>query len=79
MKVRHMMLLVLLLASLAWSKDTIKVTVAATHAVTHEDRGARAIVDKAIMGANAPTKQSESFNLDAPRDEAVTAPASMDQ
>jgi hypothetical protein len=56
---------VLLLASLAWSKDAMKVTVAATHAVTHEDRGARAIVDKAIMGANAPTKQSESFNLDA--------------
>ena len=50
----------LLLVSLAWSKDVMKVTVAATHAVTHEDRGGRAIVDKAIMGANAPTKQSGS-------------------
>ena len=58
-------LLVLLLASFAWSKDAMKVTVAATHAVTHEDRGGRAVIDKAIMGAHAPTGQSESFNLDA--------------
>ena len=55
---------VLLLATVAWS-NRMKVTVAATHAVTHEDRGGRAVMDKAIMGANAPTKQSESFNLDA--------------
>ena len=59
------MVLVLLLVSLAWSKDAMKVTVAATHAVTHEDRGIRAIADKGMLGANAPTKQSESFNLDA--------------
>jgi hypothetical protein len=60
-----MVLMVLLLSSLAWSKDAVKVTVAATDAVTHEDRGGRAVMEKAIMGANAPTKQYESFNMDA--------------
>jgi hypothetical protein len=41
--------LVLLLASLAWSKDAMKVAVAATHSVTHEDRGSRATWDKVML------------------------------
>ena len=49
----------------AQAKDVLKVQVAAVHSVTHEDRGTRATVDKAMLGAHAPTSQSESFNLDA--------------
>jgi len=56
---------IMLFPRLAWSKDTVQVQVVATHAVTHEDRGARATVDKGILGANVPTKSVESFNLDA--------------
>jgi hypothetical protein len=54
-----------LLVAFAQAKDVLRVQVAAVHSVTHEDRGSRAIVDKAMLGAHAPTSQSESFNLDA--------------
>ena len=47
------------------AKDTVKVEVVATHSVTHEDRDARAIVDKGMFGASIPNRQSESFNVDA--------------
>jgi hypothetical protein len=60
-------LIVLLFAmtSLAWSKDAqIDVEVKATHSVTHEDQSSRAMVDKGVLGAHAPTRQIESFNLD---------------
>lgn len=59
-------LIVLLFATttLAWSKDTVDVEVKATLAVTHEDQGNRAVLDKGILGAHAPTRQVESFNLD---------------
>jgi hypothetical protein len=56
--------LLFVMTSLAWSKDTVDVTVAATHAVTREDQSNRAVLDKGVMGAHAPTRQSESFNLD---------------
>ena len=54
----------LLLTGTAWPKDVAQVQVMAVHAVTHEDRGSRAVLDKGIMGANTPNKQQESFNLD---------------
>lgn len=56
---------VLMLTALAWSKDVVQVQVVATHAVTHDDRGSRAVLDKGIMGAHSTTKQQESFNLDS--------------
>jgi len=56
---------VFLLMAFAQAKDVLRVQVAAVHSVTHDDRGGRAVIDKAIMGANAPTRQVESFNLDA--------------
>ena len=65
-KLLHRLLIVILLfAGFAWAKDAIQVQVIATHAVTHEDRSSRAVLDKGIMGAHATTKQQESFNLDA--------------
>lgn len=50
--------------SLTFAKDSIEVEVKAVHAVTHDDRGRGAIVEKGMMGSTAPTKQVESFNLD---------------
>jgi hypothetical protein len=47
------------------AKDVLRVQVAAVHSVTHEDQGSRAVINKAMLGAHAPTGQSESFNLDA--------------
>lgn len=58
------MVLVLLLLAFAQAKDVLRVQVAAVHSVTHDDRGGRALMDKAIMGAGAPIRQVESFNLD---------------
>jgi hypothetical protein len=49
---------------MAWGKDTMQVQVVAAHSVTHEDRGARATLDKGILGSHVPTKEMESFNLD---------------
>jgi hypothetical protein len=46
------------------AKDIKQVEVKATHAVTHEARDPRAIIDKGIMGASSPNRQIESFNLD---------------
>ena len=62
---RTLIVLLFATATLAWSKDTVNVEVKATHAVTHEDQSNRAVLDKGIMGSNAPTRQIESFNLDA--------------
>jgi hypothetical protein len=59
------MIVVLLFAALAFGKDSLRVEVIAVHSVTHEDRGGRAALDKAILGAHAPTTQRESFNIDA--------------
>ena len=56
---------VFLLVTSLWAKDIIPVRVVATHVVTHEDQSARAIVDKGILGPHVPTRQVESFNLDA--------------
>ncbi len=50
---------------LASAKDQLSVEVKATHVVTHDDRSSGAIFSKGMMGATAPTKQVESFNLDA--------------
>jgi len=61
---KTLILLLFTMTALAWSKDTVDIEVKATHAVTHEDRGTGAIVNKGLMGANTPTKQMESFNLD---------------
>jgi len=56
----------LLFASLlASAKDPLQVEVKATHVVTHDDRSTGAIVAKGMMGSGAPTKQVESYNLDA--------------
>lgn len=49
---------------LSWAKDIKQVQVMATHAVTHEARDTRATIDKGIMGASAPNRQIEAFNLD---------------
>jgi hypothetical protein len=49
---------------LAAGKEIVQVQVLAVHSLTHEDRGVRATVDKGILGANAPTKEMEFFNLD---------------
>lgn len=57
-------ILLLLAVGTAFGKD-VKVEVSATHAVTREDRSARAIVDRGFLGANVPNRQSESFNVDA--------------
>lgn len=54
----------LLLTATGWSKDVMNVQVVAVHAVTHDDQGARATLDKGILGAHSTTKQVESFNLD---------------
>ena len=43
----------------------MRVEVKAIHAGTHEDHGNRAVLDKAMLGSRAPTRQLESFNLDA--------------
>ncbi len=59
-----LILVLVLLSTLAFAKDAVKVQVAAVHTVTHDDRGGRAVVDKVMMGAHAPTRQIESFNLD---------------
>ena len=55
----------LLSATFAWSKDLLTVEVKATHAVTHDDRSSGAIFSKGMMGSTVPTKQIESYNLDA--------------
>lgn len=60
---KTLILLLFATTALAWSKDTVDVEVKATHAVTHEDQGNRAVLDKGIMGAHSTTKQQESFNL----------------
>lgn len=44
--------------------ENLQVEVIAVHAVTHSDRGAKAIVDKSLMGAHAVDRQKDSFNLD---------------
>ena len=59
------MVLVLLVVLSLKLRMFLRVEVAAVHAVTHDDRSSRAVMDKAVMGANAPTRQVESFNLDA--------------
>mgnify|MGYP001791617581 CR=1 FL=1 len=58
-------LVLLVLSCFCLAKDTVQVQVVAVHPVTHEDRGVRALVDKGLMGASVPTRQMESFNLDA--------------
>lgn len=59
-----LLLIVLTLTALAWSKDLVQVQVVATHAVTHEARDVRAMMEKGLSGAHGPTRQIESFNLD---------------
>jgi hypothetical protein len=61
---KTMIVLLFAAATLVWAKDTLTVEVKATHATTHEDQSNRAVLDKAITGANSPTRQVESFNLD---------------
>jgi hypothetical protein len=56
--------LFLCLSLSAWAKDIKQVKVVATHAVTHEARDTRAIMDRGIMGAHTLGRQVESFNLD---------------
>jgi len=65
MKKVVLVLLVVAFAAFAQAKDVMRVQVAAVHSVTHEDQGSRAVINKAILGAHAPTGRSESFNLDA--------------
>jgi hypothetical protein len=60
-----LVLLVLGFGVFAQAKDVLRIQVAAVHSVTHEDHSSRAVIDKAILGAHAPTGQSESFNLEA--------------
>lgn len=57
--------LLLFMASIAAAAERIDVKVVAVHAVTHEDNGSRAMMDKAILGSHAPNRQKESYNLDA--------------
>lgn len=59
------LLLVLLVALSVQAKDVLKVDVIAVHSVTHNDQDVRAMLTKGILGAHAPSSQSESFNLDA--------------
>ncbi|PWT79034.1 MAG: hypothetical protein C5B59_00550 [Bacteroidetes bacterium] len=61
---KELVALLTLLTTLAWSKDAMQVQVVAVHAVTHDDQGTRAVLDKGILGAHGTTKQVESFNLD---------------
>lgn len=56
---------IVLVSALTWSKDMLKVQVVATHSITHDDHGPRAVLDKGILGAHSVTRQVESFNLDA--------------
>lgn len=60
---RNAVLMFCLLAQ-CWAKDLKQVQVMATHAVTHEARDTRAVIDRGIMGPNTPNRQTESFNLD---------------
>jgi hypothetical protein len=60
----RIIVLLFALTSLAVAKDVVQVEVKATHSVTHEARDTRAIMDKGILGAGAPNRQVESFNLD---------------
>jgi hypothetical protein len=57
--------LLFVLSAVALAKDMVQVEVKATHAVTHEARDARAITERGLMGAHAPGRQVESFNLDS--------------
>jgi hypothetical protein len=59
-----LLMVVLVLTALGWSKDTIAVQVMAVHSVTHDDQSARAVMDKGVMGPYSTTRQVESFNLD---------------
>src|ERR1700739_3621082 len=52
------------LSTFVFAKDAVQVEVKATHAVTHDDQGSRAIFNKGLRGPHPPTKQQESFNLD---------------
>ena len=57
--------MVVLFPLIVQAENWVQVQIVATHMVTHEDTGPRAIVDKGVLGANAATRSMESFNLDA--------------
>ena len=59
------MFVIVLLAGLAAAKDTKRVEVVLTHAVTHEAMDREAKIHKFFSGDSSPTRQVESFNLDA--------------
>ena len=57
--------LVLVLSCFCLAKDTVQVQVVAVHPVTHEDQRFASTAMKVMTGAHSPSRQMESFNLDA--------------
>lgn len=64
MRAMRLLIATLCLTALTFAKDLKPIKVIATHAVTHEARDFRAIMDKGLMGPSAPNRQVESYNLD---------------
>ena len=65
MKTSASIVAVLVFCLSGFAKDTVQVEVKAVHTATHEARDNRAILEKGVLGAGAPTRNVEVFNLDA--------------